>query len=263
LLRSAQFAPESLDVDDARAKKKVLALKLEESEQIEAAKQGHVGVMKHMMEKKFKKNKRENATIFVSTVAPTTPTPTPTISSDQDQDQDQESQEQVKSPLPPFLLAPPDTPRQKYIKHNAIKKIQKVFRGTRARVWVNNQALRLFPLRQTNRNFKEGGERGRAIFLEGKRKLLLASQERLQPELERWEGEREKIEKQKVKSILTGGRRERGTTIVRSLKLAQGETKKKLDSYAVQKFLDTEAKQVSERVVESLLNNTKTLSCTA
>ena len=93
--------------------------------------------------------------------------------------------------------------------------------------------------------------------------MLLASQERLQPELERWEGEREKIEKQKVKSILTGGRRERGTTIVRSLKLAQGETKKKLDSYAVQKFLDTEAKQVSERVVESLLNNTKTLSCTA
>jgi hypothetical protein len=72
------------------------------------------------------------------------------------------------------------SPRSLYIMGNAAVKIQSIFRGRRAREWVDNQAQRLFPLRQVvSANWHGSGTRDRPIFLQKKSVLLMQARERL------------------------------------------------------------------------------------
>ena len=89
------------------------------------------------------------------------------------------------------------SPREKYLQNKAALRIQSIFRGRQAREWVDNQAQRLFPLKApVSKNFHAGGKRGRAIFLEKKKILLLKSRSVL--------GEVEKTWEVKKESMLSG-----------------------------------------------------------
>ncbi|GMH83679.1 hypothetical protein TL16_g09682 [Triparma laevis f. inornata] len=83
------------------------------------------------------------------------------------------------------------SPRERHIKNSAVIKIQSIFRGRKARTWLNNQDQRNFPLKaEVSKNFLSGGNRGKAIFLEKKRQLLLLSKKRLEETNNDWEKEK-------------------------------------------------------------------------
>ena len=90
------------------------------------------------------------------------------------------------------------TPREVYIRNNAIIKMQKLFRGRKGREWCDNQAMKQFPLRApVNKNFLVGGSevRSKGIFLERKRFLLERSIDAINVTKENWEAEQDKIVK--------------------------------------------------------------------
>ena len=117
------------------------------------------------------------------------------------------------------------SPREKYLMNNAATKIQSIFKGRRARVWVSNQALRLFPLAApVSKNFHSGGNRGKAIFLEKKRQLLLNSKKRLDETGEIWEKRKEDI-----------------AAAVRDESEGKAAMKEKLKLHKIQRRLDAEA----------------------
>ena len=76
------------------------------------------------------------------------------------------------------------TPREVYIRGRAIVTIQSIFRGRKARQWIDNQAQRLFPLYQAvSVNWLEGGNalKSRAIFLNRKNFLMHRGDKILRP----------------------------------------------------------------------------------
>jgi len=245
---------------DARKQKRQLIDRIEGEKMQEAQKKGHQAVMIQMIETTSAKRARHSMvrtkpaewTVKVKTLSPShrsvDSNSVTTMGSEEstvgivDDAASVASGEKID-----VFFTDPGTPRQRYIKKNAITKIQKVFRGTQARYWVDNQATRLFPLHQTNRNFLEGGNRSRAIFLERKRLLLLNSQERLQPELDRWNREKEELEKKIEKKTIKMGRK-RNKTIVANLKTNQMSSKRRLNQYQVQKYLDLEASQLQKNL---------------
>ena len=71
------------------------------------------------------------------------------------------------------------SPRERHVKNKAVQKIQSIFRGRKARHWVNNQDQRNFPMAAAvSAKFLQGGKRGREIFLLKKKKLLEESRNR-------------------------------------------------------------------------------------
>ncbi len=117
------------------------------------------------------------------------------------------------------------SPRELYIKNRAVTKIQSIFRGRQAREWVDNQAQRLFPLRQkTSANWHSGGKRDRAIFLEKKRVLLLKSKDRIQSTKADWE--------EQQKSIIQKGTNEEEKRLLK-MRLKAHKINKRLDDEAI------------------------------
>ncbi|GMH95712.1 hypothetical protein TrVE_jg5791 [Triparma verrucosa] len=117
------------------------------------------------------------------------------------------------------------SPRERHVKSKAVIKIQSIFRGRKARDWLNNQDQRNFPLKESvSQNFLSGGKRGRAIFLEKKRQMLLLSKSRLEQTANDWEKEK-------------AGLVEKVAGDLRAAELV----KKRLKEHKIQRRLDAEA----------------------
>ena len=124
------------------------------------------------------------------------------------------------------------SPRERCIKNRAVITIQSIFRGRQAREWVDNQAQRLFPLRAlVSKTCHGGGKRGRAIFLEKKKILLVRSKRILGETQEKWEGVKEGL-----LSGLEGEDRKR-------------RLKEKLKLHKIQKRLDDEAAMLHKNLL--------------
>jgi len=90
-------------------------------------------------------------------------------------------------PLYSTYTGEPVTPRTLHVQQRGALYIQSLFRGRRAREWVDNQAQRLFPLRQNvSKSFRKGGTRDRAIFLQKKSEQLQQARERLKLAEAQW-----------------------------------------------------------------------------
>ena len=95
--------------------------------------------------------------------------------------------------LPPSALYSelshaPVSPRSLTILSRAALVVQSLFRGRQAREWADNQAQRLFPLRQKlSKAWKAGGSRDRAIFLQQKSTQLQEAKVRLSIAQRDWE----------------------------------------------------------------------------
>ena len=86
------------------------------------------------------------------------------------------------------------SPREKHIKNKAVLKIQSIFRGRKARDWVNNQDQRNFPMSApVSANFLKGGKRSKEIFLLKKKNLLQNSKDRLTLTKDDWERTKEGV----------------------------------------------------------------------